>query len=80
MTDERREINERRTDHIEWRLDNLEAECVRLGNDHSDLKKELQNIAKIIFQVKWLIVGAIVFAVSTEVGIVNAIKTALILG
>jgi len=71
---------EKKVDHIEWRLDSMEEQCKSLHKEHHSMRDEIRNIGRIIFQVKWLIIGALIFAIASDVGITTALKTALVLG
>lgn len=62
---------------IRWRLEKLEDAHKEFKNEHDFLKKELQNISRIIFQIKWLVIGAIAYAATTELGVISVLKAVI---
>lgn len=70
-----------KTPEIEKRLMRLEFVSEELSNDLSELKGEykdmdtrLRDMQKNINQVKWIVLGAVLYALIQEMGLLEAIK------
>jgi len=65
---------------LEWRVKKLEESYKEVIHDQQafekEVKSELKDISRLIFQVRWMMTGAVVYAVAIEVGAINFIKAA----
>jgi len=65
-------------DVLEWRVKQLELTCKEVIHDQQtfeeEIKTELKDISKFIFQVRWMMTGAVVTLIAIEVGFIELMK------
>lgn len=58
----------------EARITQLEAETKHQGTVVMEMNEQLRRVVREMMQVKWLIMGAVLFYVAHEIGLANALK------
>ncbi|MCU7836522.1 MAG: hypothetical protein KZQ83_14895 [gamma proteobacterium symbiont of Taylorina sp.] len=65
---------------LNWEVELLKESHKNFKTEQTAINKKLSTITKVIFQLKWLVIGALSYAVLTEFGVISAIKTIVSLG
>lgn len=68
---------EQRILKLEFRMDDHQAELVKLQDISETLKRSLAGIEKTLAQIKWLATGATFVVVAQSIGLDKAIKILL---
>ncbi|WP_201349977.1 hypothetical protein [Neptunomonas japonica] len=71
MSDERIQL-------LEWKVGEHSSAIKELRADHHKLSNALVGIQNSLKQIKWTVLGAVLYAMATEVGLLNAIKAVLV--
>lgn len=58
-------------------VEHLKTSNDRLWNDMTAMRSDLDELVKILNQIRWMGVGAFMFFLASEIGIIEAIKQTL---
>lgn len=68
---------ESRIELLEYKVGVHESEIKELRDDHHKLSNALTGIENSLKQIKWTVMGAVAYAMATQVGALNALKVFL---
>lgn len=63
-----------RINMLEYKVDVHEREIKELRDDHHRLSKALTGIENSLKQIKWTVIGAVLYAAATQMGALNVAK------
>ncbi|HSH49484.1 MAG TPA: hypothetical protein VK991_12940 [Halomonas sp.] len=68
---------ERKVYRLEWRVDRHDQQLTQLHSDNQKMDRRLESIDKRLLAIFWAVVGAGLMVVSSELGLVTALKAFL---